>query len=437
MELLKHPAVRAILGAALIAALISTAVLVYASFSGAFSSDVALTAAVSQAGDALETNDIVTYRDTIIGTVTSTAADAQGGAIVGLRIHRDVAGQIPTSVRAVAVPSSLFGITQISLIPGSSTSGPGLASGDRIQADTSGNAQGLQSALADAYTLLTHVHPAQLDAALTGLATGLRGQGASMGATITRSDALLRSLAPSMPRFANVLDNFATVTGELAKNAPSLLASIGNSLTVGKTIIASRQALTTLFAVAPTTINEVNGLLNPTNVQNFVTVVRDERPVLAALAANPQALSKTISGFRSFADTFATVAGSGPYLRGRLVLAGGNTADTVPVAVGARGEFNQAISDPPQYTPAQCPRYPGADGQDCGSSGQQSGSRSSSDTSTGTGYGGGVSSIGSPREIAAMRTAVSAVTGVPAKDIPAATDLLFGPFLRGQVTVIQ
>ncbi len=92
-----------------------------------------------------------------------------------------------------------------------------------IPADTTPTARSLQTALANAYTLLTSVHPAQLDSALTALADALQGQGRRIGALVEQADAYLRHLAPSIPTLNNVITGLADVTDDLAKNAPALL----------------------------------------------------------------------------------------------------------------------------------------------------------------------------------------------------------------------
>ncbi|MDT4925007.1 MAG: phospholipid/cholesterol/gamma-HCH transport system substrate-binding protein [Pseudonocardiales bacterium] len=439
MERIRHRGLEILLGLLLSAVLVAAVVLVWESFSGTFGNKVAVSAELSQAGDSLEEGDIVTYRNVIVGEVSSATGNLSGGAVANLRLDPAAARQIPAKVTAVAVPASLFGNTKIELLPGTDTKGPRLHNGSVIAADRSPAAESLQTALANAYTLLTSVHPARLDAALSALATALQGQGANVNTLIARADAYLRKLAPHLPELDDVITSLATVTDEIAKNAPSLLSSLRNTLVVAKGIVDERQAVENLLTIAPTAVDNANRLLNGRTVDNVVTILRDQAQVSAALADHPEALADTIGGFKSFADTFNKILSSGPYLKVNLLLTGVDFAALLNVSTGAKGTVFHSIVNPPEYTRADCPRYAGASGPNCPSSGNaRSGqSQDAHVLTTGRDYGGSTSSIGSASEVRTIRAAASRITGLPISAIPDATDLLLGPLLRGTATVIR
>lgn len=427
MDRVRHRGLELVLGTALALALICTVLVIYKSFRGDFGDDIRVSARISQAGDALERGDIVTYRDVIVGEVTDATGNLDGSAVLSLKIQRADADVIPADVTAVAVPASLFGATKIELLPGAQPTAQRLHDGALVPADRNPGAAGLQTALANAYTLLTAVHPAQLDAALSALATALQGQGGNVGRLIGDADAYLLRLAPQLPDLDHVITSLATVTRTLARNSPSLLHSVGNLLVLSRGLLADKQAIAGLLDVAPGAVRDASQLLSPRNVDHAVTILQEQRPVLAALAANPQALPRTIDGFKAFADSFSGALADGPYLKVNIIITGANVSALVGVAAGRKGTLFTATSDPPEYTAADCPRYPGADGPNCGTSNV---------ATTGTSYGGTSSSVGSAREVAAVRSAASAITGLPASSVPAAADLLLGPLLRGAPTVI-
>ena len=435
METIRRRGLEVCLGLGLAAALVLAVVVIYESFSGAYSDDITVSAMISQAGDALEQGDIVTYRDVIVGEVTDASGNLDGSAVLKLKIHRGNAAVIPANVTAVAIPASLFGSTKIVLVPGTTISGPHLSEGQRVGADRNPAAESLQTALANAYTLLTAVHPAQLDAALSALASALQGQGASVGRLISSADAYLTKLAPSLPALNDVITSLVTVTAELAKNSPQLLSSLGNVLTVEAGIQRSKQAVANLLDVAPTTLANARLLLSPVNVDNAVTILRDQVSVLGAFAADPRALPETINGFRQFAETFSGSLSSGPYARVNIILTGANLAALFNVAVGGKGTVFSSVSDPPGYTAADCPRYPGAAGPNC-AAGAATQAQGATVYDTGTAYGGTSSSVGSSSEVAAVNAAATAITGRPSP-LPSALDLLLGPLLRGTPTVVM
>lgn len=432
MERTRHRGLEIVLGLLLSAVLVGAVLLIWESFSGAFSNKITVAAQLTQAGDALEQGDIVTYRNVIVGEVASATGDVHGGAVAKLQIDPHDAAQIPAAVTAVALPASLFGTTKIELVPAGDTSGPKLRDGDTIAADTSPAATGLQTALAKAYDLLTAIHPAQLDAALSALADALQGQGEHLGTLIVTADNYLERLAPQLPELNDVITSLATVTGELAKNAPDLLVSLRNTLVIAKGILASKQAVANLLAVAPSALDNALRLASNTNIDNAVTIFHNEVPVSQALAEHPEALADTIHGFKAFADTFAQVI-HGSSGQAVITLTGINWAQLGPLLLTGQGHMLDNLANPAPYTAADCPRYPGAAGPNCDSTAGPSDANARLLT-TGSGWGGTVGSAGSAPEIATVNDAAQTLTGNRNAD-PAVTDLLLGPVLRGTVTV--
>lgn len=78
------------------------------------------------------------------------------------------------------------------------------------------------------------MHPAQLDAALSALATALQGQGRGLNRLIGKADDYLASLAPRLPELDDVITSLATVTRRLARNAPDLLTSLAHTLVLAR-----------------------------------------------------------------------------------------------------------------------------------------------------------------------------------------------------------
>ncbi|MDT4940172.1 MAG: phospholipid/cholesterol/gamma-HCH transport system substrate-binding protein [Pseudonocardiales bacterium] len=435
MERIRNRWLEIVLGLALSAVLVLGVMTIWWSFRGNFSDKITVSAELAKAGDALEQGDIVTYRSVIIGEVTDSTGTAEGGAVAELKIDPHAAAQIPANVTAVAVPASLFGNTKIELLPPTSPAAAHLVDKSVISADRSPTAESLQTALENAYTLLTSVHPAQLDAALSALATALQGQGANINTLIGKADSYLARLAPHLPKLDDVISSLADVTEHLARNAPDLLDSLANTLVISRGILADKQVVHALLDVAPTAVDNTRTLLNRKVVDNAVTVITNEVPVSAALAAHPGALADTLLGFRVFADTFNQTLASGPFLKANLLLTGADFTKLFPAAAGQKGDVFHAIVNPPEYTNADCPRYEGASGPNCTSAARSSHVQV---MQTGHNFGGTSSSVGSARESRAVRSAASAITHLPVSELPAGVvDVLLGPLLRGVPTLLQ
>lgn len=417
----RRRAVEIAAGIALTVAAVLTVGLVYATFRGTFGNAVQVTAGITDAGDSLEPGDAVIYRDIIVGEVRSAAASSDSGARVSLTIKASYAKVIPDNVQSIAVPINLFGSTAVQLIPPQRPSGRPLRSGGHIAADRSPAATGLQSALTDAYKLLTAIRPADLDAALTALGTALSGRGDDLGRLLEKADVYLRRLTPSLPDLESVMANLATVTKQLAADTPAMLDTVRNLLGTARTVVARSADIAKLFAVAPAAVDHANGLIAAT-ADSFVTVVNAQQAVLDAFRDNPQALPKTIAGFKSFADSFSSTLTSGPWENVNVLATGVNSAALGPLLLGQKTQVLAGVTDPRLYTAAQCPRYPGMSGPNC--------------ATTGTAFGGSATSVGHSSEVAAVRSLLSAVSDLPPTSVPSAVDLVLGPLLRGAETVI-
>ncbi|MGI8679956.1 MAG: MCE family protein [Jatrophihabitans sp.] len=425
---------RALVGLVLLVVGALVIVLIYQTFRGDYGDNVTVTASVGRAGDSLDTSDIVTYRDVIIGEVTSFSATGDGGARLKLRIQGAHAPAVPAGVTAIAVPASLFGATKIILLPPKNLAGPSLRDGMQVEADRTPGAEGLQTALSDLYTLLTAVKPSQLDAALTAIASTLQGRGADIGRLIDQAASYLDTLAPAIPDLQRTIHSFATVTEQVARNSPALLASLSNALTPAAAIVRQQGAVRELLDIAPRVADDATNLLNRIG-DNLVTVITNARPVLAALAEHPQSLADTLIGFRNVGTALNTVFHNGR-ATANVVVTDANAASLVPVLLGQKTDVVDALADPPEYTAADCPRYPGASGPNCaaGASGQTARAVL---IGSGPGYGGRVAGVGSVPEVSTVRAIVSSLTGRPAARVPTAMDLVLGPLLRNVPVVLK
>ena len=436
MERIRNRGLEVLLGLIFVVAMLATIVVIWQSFRGKFGDTYHVDAHLTQAGDALEIGDVVSYRNVVVGEVASASGNLDGSAVARLNLRANQAKVIPDNVGAIAVPASLFGATAIELIPSDTPTSQRLHDGSVIQPSTTKSAESLQTALANAYTLLTSIHPAELDAALTALASALDGQGDNIGKLIVQADDYLRALAPHMGDLDNVITSLATVSDELAKNTPDFLQSLRNLLVVSGGIQRQKQAVANLLAIAPTAIDNAQLLLSPANVNHAVTIFRDYDPLSAALSERPKALVDTIAGFRAFATAFGSATADGPWLNAAVYLTGPNLAELMPLVAGKPSNALSRISDPPLYTSADCPRYAGLDGPNCGATAGTAGT-SARVITTGLDYGGTSASVGSRTEIFAVRNAAAAMTKLPESQIPDVVDLLLGPLLRGIPTVIR
>jgi hypothetical protein len=250
---------------------------------------------------------------------------------------------------------------------------------------------------------------------------------------IGKADSFLARLALHLPQLDSVITSLANVTEHLSRNAPQLLDSLRNTLVISRGILADKEVVRELLDVAPVAVDNARKLFNPDVVDDAVTVIHNEVPVSAALAAHPGALADTLLGFKVFADTFNQTLAEGPYLKANLLLTGADFTQLFPAAAGKPGDVFHAIVNPPEYRIRDCPRYDGASGPNCDSA-----TSSVKVLQTGHNFGGSSSSIGSVREQRAVRSAASVLTHLPVDALSAGVvDVLLGPLLRGVPTLLQ
>jgi phospholipid/cholesterol/gamma-HCH transport system substrate-binding protein len=101
-----------------VAVALVASVLVFASFGGAFSNFVEVTAELPASSTAVALNSPVEYRNVQVGTVVSQGKSIPGSLVsVTLHIEPSLAHTIPTNVRATVAPVSFFGNEYVVLVP--------------------------------------------------------------------------------------------------------------------------------------------------------------------------------------------------------------------------------------------------------------------------------------------------------------------------------
>lgn len=393
---------------------------------------IALSAYVSRAGDALQDGDEVRFRDIIVGKVVGTGELRGDQTLLHLNVEPAKAAQIPGDVTARPVPTTLFGSQFVELVEPEGGGHGQLTAGTTVPADTSPGTTALQTALAEVDSLLRAIHPAQLDVALTNLATALSGQGDKLGSLVDNLDNYVRQLTPLTPQIQDDITKLADFVDELGTNAPALLQTISNLTTTAQTLTSHQDQLRGLLSGGITLSDDVNSFLTA-NGDRFVTVVNDLQPVLGAVDQNTSGLSNGLIQLGAVARNWTTFLGkNNAHLN--LVLRNIDIGATVTASLGgptgrpAADQAFAAILNPAPYTADSCPRYPGANGPNCPGA-QPAVTRSSTN-------GGSVGPVGSPAEVRAVQVAIAQLLGVPPATIPPAiTDVLAGPVLRGTTVV--
>jgi len=252
----------------------------YAVFAKTFADVIHVEAVTSRAGLQLQPHADVKMRGVIVGEVRSIASDGDG-ARLDLALSPGEVSSIPSDVRALILPKTLFGEKYVELVVPDGASSVPIAAGDVIRrADVSIE---VEQVLNDSYPLLTAVEPAKLSYTLNALSTALEGRGERLGENLVRLDSYLKQLNPLVPSMVDDLSLLARVSDLYRGVLPDLAATLDNQVVTANTVVDKQRQLAALF-------DDVTGLSNTTrdflqaNGDNIIRLGRVSLPTLDALA---------------------------------------------------------------------------------------------------------------------------------------------------------
>jgi virulence factor Mce-like protein len=407
--------------------------LVFASFGGTFTNYVGVTAQLPASSTAVSLNSPVEYRNVQVGKVVSQGKSIPGG-LVSITIHLipSKVHAIPVNVRATVSPVSFFGNEYIVLVPPAHPGLQTIRAGDRIAALATGETASLQALLGNLDHLLTELHPAQLDAALTALASAVVGQGTSLGHNLVSANTYLEGLVPRWPEIVADLNLFDPVAESLAAATPNLLELLANQTVTSDTITNSSDAVRNALSGGASLASDADQLLDA--IQSpFAVLTADSAPFLQDLSQNPNEIAQLLSGLDSFAKAFVAAEANGPYLSATATINVVNPADLgVAILGGSPGTLINAIAaglgpqyvNPPVYTAADCPRFGALSG--CGGTTSSDGALTASTKD-------GSYILPAAPETQAISQIYEAEAGSEPAD-PAVSTLLLSPVLEGLAT---
>lgn len=362
----------ALLGVGLLLVVGAGVGLILQGFTGHFSSYDTVYADIPASGTGISPGSVVIFRDITVGAVAGLGRELPDGLLhVQLHIDPDDLSTIPSKVLADVEIATVFGTQGINLVPPPSSSSAHLLVGQTIPSVSRSETTTLQGDATDLDNLLNALHPVALDQTLTAIATALRDQGRSLGSTIDSVATYLSDMVPELPAIENDLRLLAPVTDDLSAATPSVLATLANGSVTAQTISQEATQFDQLLAGASPTADNLTSLLDATE-SSFENLVADAAPLLGDVAANPDFIAQTLSGFDAWSKAFAAAETQGPYLSfaGDLNVSG--SVQLVAAALGLPGSdvlVEQGLGpqnfNPTPYSAADCPTYAGERGPNC------------------------------------------------------------------------
>lgn len=291
----------AILAALLVAAVVFT----YLSYTAAFTSTDTVTVSSPRAGLVMETDAKVKYRGIQIGRVKDIEY-AGNEAKLTLSIDRSQMGYIPSNAKVRIGGTTVFGAKSVEFLPPDSPTANSLRPGARVQAsDVQLEVNTLFQTLTD---VLGKIDPINLNATITALGEGLRGNGDDAGATLGGLNYYLQQLNPKLPTLQQDFQKTAVVGNIYAGAAPDLVTVFDNLPSISNTLVDEQDNLNATLLAATGLANNGTATLEPA-AEDFIAAIQRLRAPLKVAGDYAPEIGCILQGTAIATDRFAPIIG--------------------------------------------------------------------------------------------------------------------------------
>jgi phospholipid/cholesterol/gamma-HCH transport system substrate-binding protein len=291
----------AILAAVLVAAVVFT----YLSYTAAFTRTDQITVTAPRAGLVMETDAKVKYRGIQIGKVESIAYAGEQAKLT-LAIDSSQLRYVPSNAKVRIAGNTVFGAKSVEFLT------PDTPKGGPLRPDTQVNAQDVQLEVNTLFETLTNtlrkVDPINLNATLSALGEGLRGNGDDLGATLSGLNYYLQQFNPKLPALQQVFQKTGVVGNIYGDAAPDLVTVLDNTPTISKTVVDQQDNLNATLLAATGLANNGTATLQP-GAEDLIAAIQRLRAPLKVLADYSPVIPCFLQGSAKALARFAPVIG--------------------------------------------------------------------------------------------------------------------------------
>ncbi|WNG86914.1 MCE family protein [Mycobacterium sp. ITM-2016-00317] len=294
------------IAAAILAVLVLLAVVfTYLSYTAAFTPTDKVTVLSPRAGLVMDIDAKVKYRGIQVGKVESIEY-AGDGAKLTLAINRKDMRYIPADAPVRIGGTTIFGAKGVEFLAPEYPDSQSLRPGAEVKADSVQlEVNTLFQTLTD---LLGKIDPINLNAALSALGEGLRGNGDDVGALLSGLNSYLEQMNPKLPALHEDLRRTAAVADIYGDAGPDLVRILENAPAISKTIVDEQDNLNTALLAATGLANNGTATFEPAADDYIATVQRLRAPLKVAAEYSP-VFGCTLKGTAAATDRFAPIIG--------------------------------------------------------------------------------------------------------------------------------
>lgn len=291
----------AILAVCVLAAVVFT----YLSYTAAFTPTDKVTVLSPRAGLVMEEKAKVKYRGVQVGQVESIEYTGNEAKLT-LAIRSGELNYIPSNASVRIAGTTIFGAKAVEFLAPEDPDGKALRPGAEVQAK---NVQLEVNTLFQTLTdVLTKIDPINLNATLTALAEGLRGNGDDAGAILSGLNYYLEQLNPKLPTLQEDLRKTAQVAAIYGDAAPDLVRIFDNAPSIAQTVVDEQDNLNATLLAATGLANNGTATLEPAADDYIAAIQRLRAPLKVAGEYSP-VLGCVLRGTAVAVDRFAPIIG--------------------------------------------------------------------------------------------------------------------------------
>ncbi|OSC32277.1 MCE-family protein MCE3A [Mycobacterium vulneris] len=257
-----------------------------AAFSGAYKSYVPVTLRSDRAGLVMEPGAKVLLRGVQVGQVADIGGAGNDQVSLRLDIDHDQIRYIPANVQAQIKATTAFGAKFVELVSPPHPSTARLAAGTVLRSENSSTE--INTVFENVVDLLKMVDPLKLNAVLTAVAEGVRGQGQRMGEATSGLNQVLQALNSRNDTFREDWRAFKDLNDTYAAAAPDILTILNAASTTSNTVVNHSAALDSLLLNAIGLSKAGTNLLGTSRDSLVATINTWEPTTNLLLTYNPE-----------------------------------------------------------------------------------------------------------------------------------------------------